>query len=361
MTTKHKLRAFLPVGDRDLGAEIEAELAFSFTPGSADYYNRRIGTWEQGWGEEIELISAEPYCNGKPAPFLDYAAFQQDSLNELAAQWLESDVGRAAALVPVSGVDAYRMSTDAANITKAIVVKTALEIQGRKYVRVEGWQSIALAHGCTASSCDVERVEGGFRATGQVRRLDTGAVIAEAEGFVGEDEPVWFGGEVVKFGKKKIYDKRPDYAIRAMAQTRAISRACRSAFAHVVVMMDAGLQTTPAEEVPFGGFDDGPNNAGNAQERSLRIDPADQGMVQGDGRSQYQVDKEKKAKANAVATLKASAKLALGLCHSRAELKAWWMENKPALEDGLPASEFDRMVEAVDARWDELPAPEKVA
>jgi len=34
-----------------------------------------------------------------------------------------------------------------------------------------------------------------------------------------------------------------------MAQTRSISRACRSAFAHVVVMMQAGLETTPAEEV----------------------------------------------------------------------------------------------------------------
>jgi hypothetical protein len=40
-----------------------------------------------------------------------------------------------------------------------------------------------------------------------------------------------------------------------MAQTRAISRACRSAFAHVVVMMNAGLSTTPAEEVPMEGFD----------------------------------------------------------------------------------------------------------
>src|SRR3546814_4663117 len=41
-----------------------------------------------------------------------------------------------------------------------------------------------------------------------------------------------------------------------MAQTRAISRACRSAFAHVVVMIDADLATTPAEEVPDGGFID---------------------------------------------------------------------------------------------------------
>ena len=164
-------------------------------------------------------------------------------------------------LVPVqqSNVDAYRASTDAAGLCREIVVNTATNIQGRKYVCVEGWQAIAIAHGCTASACEVERVEGGVRATGQVRRMSDGSVIAEAEGFVGEDEPTWFGGEVrSKYGVKQL-PKRPDYAIRAMAQTRAISRACRSAFAHVVVMMNAGLSTTPAEEVPHGGFD-------NAQE-----------------------------------------------------------------------------------------------
>ena len=41
-----------------------------------------------------------------------------------------------------------------------------------------------------------------------------------------------------------------------MCQTRAMSRAARSAFAHVVVLIDSGLSTTPAEEVPCGGFDD---------------------------------------------------------------------------------------------------------
>lgn len=167
-----------------------------------------------------------------------------------------------------SNVDAYRASTDAAGLCKEIVVNTATEIQGRKYVCVEGWQAIAIAHGCAASACQVERVDGGVRAIGQVRRMSDGALIAEAEGFVGEDEPTWFGGTTrswkwgEKRGEKVWFDKelpkRADYAIRAMAQTRAISRACRSAFAHVVVMMNAGLQTTPAEEVPIGGFNDVP-------------------------------------------------------------------------------------------------------
>lgn len=157
---------------------------------------------------------------------------------------------------PQTNVEAYRASTEAATLCKEIVVSTATTIQGRKYVGVEGWQAIAIAHGCTAGARDVERVDGGVRAVGEVRRMADGTVIATAEGFVGEDEPTWFGGN----NRGRNLPKRPDYAIRAMAQTRAISRACRSAFAHVVVMMNAGLATTPAEEVPFGGFDETPSH-----------------------------------------------------------------------------------------------------
>lgn len=123
-----------------------------------------------------------------------------------------------------------------------IVAATAKQIQGRPYLQVEGWQSIALAHGCVASAGDVERVEGaypGFRAIGKVIAVETGVVVATAEGFVGDDEQMW--------------RKRPAFARRAMAQTRAISRACRSAFAHVVVLINSQHQTryatTPAEEM----------------------------------------------------------------------------------------------------------------
>lgn len=134
-----------------------------------------------------------------------------------------------------------RQATDVAGACREIVEATAQMIQGKRYVRVEGWQAIANAHGCMASSRDVERVAGGFRCIGEVRRIDTGAVVSTAEGFVGDDEKTWAD--------------RPEYAKRAMCQTRAISRACRSAFAHVVVMMKAGLETTPAEEVPAEGFE----------------------------------------------------------------------------------------------------------
>lgn len=134
-----------------------------------------------------------------------------------------------------------RQATDVAGVCREIVTRTARNIQGRKYVQVEGWQSIAVAYGCVASARDVEKVDGGIRAIGEVRRMADGGLIAQAEGFVGDDEKMWAG--------------RPEYARRAMAQTRAISRACRSAFAFVVTMIDGSLSTTPAEEVPDGGFD----------------------------------------------------------------------------------------------------------
>lgn len=130
-----------------------------------------------------------------------------------------------------------RQATDVAGVSRQIVLQTAMKIQGRQYVKVEGWQAIAIAHGCVLSARDVQAVEGGISAIGEVRRIADGQIIATAEGFVGDDEKTWAS--------------RPVYAKRAMAQTRAMSRAARSAFAHVVVMIDKDLSTTPAEEMQF--------------------------------------------------------------------------------------------------------------
>jgi hypothetical protein len=163
-----------------------------------------------------------------------------------------------------------RQATDIAAVCREIVMASAVEIQGRKYVKVEGWMAIATTHGCIGSARDVRRVDGGYTAIGEIKRISDGAILCQAEGFVGEDEATWFGGKAMVWDKQsrqkveKILPKRDEYAIRAMTQTRALSRACRSAFAHVVVMMNAGLSTTPAEEVPNGGFNDGDDNNDHA-------------------------------------------------------------------------------------------------
>ena len=165
-------------------------------------------------------------------------------------------------------------ATDVAGVCGEIVKRTAQTIQGRKYVRVEGWQSIAAAYGCVASSVNVRKVDGGVRATGELRRVTDGALIASAEGFVGEDEPTWYGGVVQSYGKEKTLPKRPDYAIQAMAQTRAISRVCRSAFAFVVVMIDSKLSTTPAEEMGHTFDQDDEKATGGNSSSAADIPPA---------------------------------------------------------------------------------------
>src|ERR1700755_331442 len=152
-------------------------------------------------------------------------------MNETEAQIVEFKPSEVAVI--------RRKATDVAGACREIVMKTASALQGRKYVRVEGWQSIAAMFGATPSIELVESVEGGVRAVARIDLPDGRQV--RAEGFVGDDEKTWSG--------------RPMYARRAMAQTRAISRVCRSAFAFVVVLIDENLSTTPAEEMD--GVDSG--------------------------------------------------------------------------------------------------------
>jgi hypothetical protein len=130
-----------------------------------------------------------------------------------------------------------RRATDVAGVCREIVMRTAMDLQGKKYVKVEGWMSIAAAYGCVPSIREVVEEPQGIRAVAELRRHD-GAVLATAEGFVGLDEPRWASQAL--------------YARRGMAQTRAISRVCRSVFAFCVVLIDENLQTTPAEEIPHG-------------------------------------------------------------------------------------------------------------
>jgi hypothetical protein len=102
----HTILATIPVGDPDLGAEFEAQITFDYVKGSPDYWNRSIGTWEQGYAAEIDFVKAEPFCNGKPSPFYGaFADLERESFNERCRDWLESDEGYAEALAVVDEDD----------------------------------------------------------------------------------------------------------------------------------------------------------------------------------------------------------------------------------------------------------------
>jgi hypothetical protein len=181
----------------------------------------------------------------------------------------EKENGRALALIDPGPT--HQLALHVAGLVKDVVETASVEIEGRKHVRVEGWQAIANGFGCVASARSVERVFDessgdfiGFKAIGEVRRSSDHALISESEGFIGTDEVRWFGGTGRKWDQgarkyvEKHYDPAPEYSARSMVQTRAISRACRAAFAFVIIMINknfAGAKnysTTPAEEMEPG-------------------------------------------------------------------------------------------------------------
>jgi len=133
-----------------------------------------------------------------------------------------------------------RHNSAAAAACKEIVMRTAQNIQGHRYIKVEGWQAIANTMGYFVGASDAVREYDpsgkhiGWTAKGFVRDRD-GRTIATGDGYVGKDEKRW--------------GTAAEYACRAMAQTRAQSRASRGCFAFIAVMIDPSLKTTPAEEI----------------------------------------------------------------------------------------------------------------
>lgn len=136
----------------------------------------------------------------------------------------------------------------------------ASNIQGREFVRCEGWTTLAAMLGVTPHEVDVREHEGEFVATVELRRMSDGQAITRASASCGSDDEVW--------------GNRARYARRSMALTRATSKACRMAFSWIMVM--AGYEPTPAEEVPDGGF----QPESKPQNSAAKAAPADDPIVQ---------------------------------------------------------------------------------
>lgn len=133
--------------------------------------------------------------------------------------------------------DVVAQAVKVADALKDVIVQKGLvkKIQGREFVEVAGWQTVATMCGVTAF-CEWSRpVENGWEARVTVRR--NGFDIGAAEAQCTKSERTWAG--------------RDDYALRSMAQTRATSKALRSVLGFIVVL--AGYADTPAEEMPPEG------------------------------------------------------------------------------------------------------------
>jgi hypothetical protein len=157
-------------------------------------------------------------------------------------------MGNEQGLVPAG--ESLPMTVTAADFTlaledaqqKAAIMKNVVEqaklyatISGRQYLTVEAWQVIGRAYGLSWRVVKTEELpESGWMAHCVVAAPD-GRIIAEGDAEAGTigDNP---------------WATRPRYQQRSMAQTRAVSKALRSALSWVVVL--AGYQPTPADEMP---------------------------------------------------------------------------------------------------------------
>jgi hypothetical protein len=129
-------------------------------------------------------------------------------------------------------------ATRVATALKKVVMDRRLfsSIQGKEYVRVEGWTTLGAMLGVLPREVETKRLEdGSYEAKVDLVRSSDGMVIGGASALCGMDETKWAS--------------KPDYARRSMAVTRATGKAYRLGFSWIMEL--AGYASTPAEEMDF--------------------------------------------------------------------------------------------------------------
>lgn len=166
-------------------------------------------------------------------------AITQDTAIVPVAQAAVS-LGTLQAASPVALVQGARALADAlADVIER--QRLAVGIQGRKYVKVEGWTTLGVMLGVVPREVGTVEQDGIYTATVELVRMNDGACISRASAECGSDD------ELDRYGKP-VWSGRPRYARRSMAQTRATGKACRLAFSWIMAL--AGYEPTPAEEMP---------------------------------------------------------------------------------------------------------------
>lgn len=135
--------------------------------------------------------------------------------------------------------------------------RLASHIEGKEYVRVEGWTLLGTMLGVFPICTWTRPLEDGWEARVEARTL-AGQLVGAAEAQCTRDERNW--------------QTRAGYALRSMAQTRATAKALRLPLGFVMSL--AGYESTPAEEMDF--------HRGGAIEGDYR-DTTDEGPREPDG------------------------------------------------------------------------------
>lgn len=112
-------------------------------------------------------------------------------------------------------------------------------INGEQYLEFEDWQTLARFYGATV----------GIEWTKAVERADKDKVWGyEARAVVYLKGEVISSAEAMCLRDERNWQNRDEFALRSMAQTRAMAKALRNVLSWVAVL--AGFKPTPAEEMP---------------------------------------------------------------------------------------------------------------
>jgi hypothetical protein len=144
-----------------------------------------------------------------------------------------------------SPIAVVERATEIANALSAVIEAKELfkKIGDKKHVYVEGWTLLGSMVGVFPVVEWTRPIENGWEARVEARTL-SGAVVGAAEGQCLRAEKEW--GPNPTRGKPK-----DDYALRSMAQTRAVSKALRHPLGFVMTL--AGYEATPEAEMPAEG------------------------------------------------------------------------------------------------------------
>lgn len=160
-----------------------------------------------------------------------------------------------------SQVTLFRTDDPAEVLARATKVATTLapvirergwarKIGKKEHVEVQGWQTLGSMVGVVGVVTKTLRItddkgKAGWEAHCEARLISSGMVVGRSETQCSRSEDKW--------------DESDDYAIKSMAQTRAVSRALQSPLRWIVEL--AGFAGTPAEEMNSNmGSDDGPKH-----------------------------------------------------------------------------------------------------
>lgn len=134
--------------------------------------------------------------------------------------------------------DVKNAQSAAKALMTVIAASKPLEMNGKKYLYFEHWQTVAQFFGNSAGIDSTEELKD---EKGHFCGFSAKAVVYNAQGVIVGS------AEAMCLTEEKNWTDKPKFQLKSMAQTRAMAKALRSKFGSIAVL--AGAEATPAEEM----------------------------------------------------------------------------------------------------------------